>query len=162
MAISGWRAAWGSAYCASHRFGRFLAPARRRRHRIQAAIPLGGYVKLLDEREGPPPPTSSRAYNRKPAGNASGCRAMPFAVAACALFVVRSRKPVIGEVAAGSVAERAGSRPTRSSQSAHARPRRASRPCFHPRSAMEGDAVELRRQPTVARKATPPRWRTRA
>src|SRR3978361_1671397 len=34
---------------------------------VIAAIPLGGYVKLLDEREGPVPPAElARAFTRKP------------------------------------------------------------------------------------------------
>src|SRR2546429_2173141 len=34
---------------------------------VVAAIPLGGYVKLLDEREGPVPPAElARSFTRKP------------------------------------------------------------------------------------------------
>ena len=34
---------------------------------VLAAIPLGGYVRLLDEREGPlPPGEEHRAFNRRP------------------------------------------------------------------------------------------------
>src|ERR1700724_4007512 len=34
---------------------------------VVAAIPLGGYVKLLDEREGPVPPADlGRSFTRKP------------------------------------------------------------------------------------------------
>ena len=85
-----------------------------------AAIPLGGYVKLLDEREGPiDPALASQAYNRKPvwarilvllAGPAAN---FLFAVAAYwVLFVagVPALKPVVGDVAADSTAARAGLR----------------------------------------------------
>ena len=85
---------------------------------VLAAIPLGGYVKLLDEREGPVATDQlAQAYNRKPVWQrilvllAGPCANFLFAVAAYwVLFVagVPALKPVIGEVAAGSVAERAG------------------------------------------------------
>jgi len=83
-----------------------------------SAIPLGGYIKLLDEREGPVAAADlSSAYNRKPvwqrilvllAGPAAN---FLFAVAAYwVLFVagVPALKPVLGEVAPESVAARAG------------------------------------------------------
>jgi len=83
-----------------------------------AAIPLGGYVKLLDEREGPVDSDQlSQAYNRKPVWQrilvllAGPFANFLFAVAAYwVLFVagVPALKPVIGEVAAGSVSARAG------------------------------------------------------
>ena len=85
---------------------------------VLAAVPLGGYVKLLDEREGPVATDQlAQAYNRKPVWQrilvllAGPCANFLFAVAAYwVLFVagVPALKPVIGEVAAGSVAERAG------------------------------------------------------
>ena len=101
-------------------FGR---PLWRRRARdgteyMIAAIPLGGYVKLLDEREGPVPAEQlSQAYNRQPvwrrvlvllAGPAAN-----FVFAVCAYWVlfavgVPALKPVIGEVAQDSIAARAG------------------------------------------------------
>ena len=83
-----------------------------------SAIPLGGYVKLLDEREGPVAPEHlPQAYNRQPvwrrvlvllAGPAAN-----FVFAVCAywlLFVVGvpALKPVIGEVTADSIAARGG------------------------------------------------------
>jgi regulator of sigma E protease len=83
-----------------------------------SAIPLGGYVKLLDEREGPVPTEHlSQAYNRQPvwrrvlvllAGPGAN-----FLFAVCAywlLFVVGvpALKPVIGEVSVDSIASRAG------------------------------------------------------
>ena len=49
-------------------FGRVLW--RRQRGETEfvvSALPLGGYVKMLDEREGPVPPVDQpRAFNRKP------------------------------------------------------------------------------------------------
>jgi regulator of sigma E protease len=86
-----------------------------------SAIPLGGYVKLLDEREGPVVPAQlGEAYNRKPvwqrilvllAGPAAN-----FMLAAAAYWVllvagVPALKPVIGVVAPQSIAERAGLHP---------------------------------------------------
>jgi len=83
-----------------------------------AAIPLGGYVKMLDEREGPiDPAIVSEAYNRKPVWArilvllAGPFANFLFAVAAYwVLFVagVPALKPVVGDVAAESVAARAG------------------------------------------------------
>jgi regulator of sigma E protease len=83
-----------------------------------SAIPLGGYVKLLDEREGPVAPHQlAQAYNRQPvwrrllvlvAGPAAN---FLFAIAAYwLLFVVGvpTLKPVLGEVTAGSIAAQAG------------------------------------------------------
>ena len=106
-----------------------------------SAIPLGGYVKLLDEREGPVPPEHlSQAYNRQPvwrrilvllAGPAAN-----FLFAVCAYWVlfavgVPALKPVIGEVTADSIAARAGlRRATRSSRSVVGRLRRARPRCW--------------------------------
>jgi regulator of sigma E protease len=83
-----------------------------------SAIPLGGYVKLLDEREGPVPTEHlDAAYNRKPVWQrilvflAGPCANFLFAVAAYwVLFVagIPALKPVVGEVVTGSVAARAG------------------------------------------------------
>ncbi len=83
-----------------------------------AAIPLGGYVKLLDEREGPVDPSlASEAYNRKPVWArilvllAGPLANFLFAVVAYwVLFVagVPALKPVLGDVAADTPAARAG------------------------------------------------------
>jgi len=83
-----------------------------------SAIPLGGYVKLLDEREGPVADADlSAAYNRKPIWQrilvllAGPVANFLFAVAAYwVLFVagVPALKPVLGDVAPDSVAARAG------------------------------------------------------
>jgi regulator of sigma E protease len=83
-----------------------------------SAIPLGGYVKLLDEREGPvAPELLSQAYNRKPVWRrilvllAGPFANFLFAVAAYwILFVVGvpALKPVVGDVTADSMAAVAG------------------------------------------------------
>jgi len=73
-----------------------------------AAIPLGGYVRMLDEREGPVPESElGEAFNRKPLGQRTAIVAAGpafnfiFAIAAFWLmFVVGvpETRPVIGEV----------------------------------------------------------------
>ena len=85
-----------------------------------SAIPLGGYVKLLDEREGPVPNAQlEQAYNRKPVWKrilvlvAGPFANFVFAVAAYwILFVagIPALKPVIGDVTAESIAADAGLR----------------------------------------------------
>jgi regulator of sigma E protease len=94
---------------------------RDRTEYVIAAIPLGGYVKLLDEREGPVPPEElARSFTRKPpwqrivvllAGPAFN---IAFAVLVLwgILWVkgVTEVKPVIGEVTPQSIAARAGLR----------------------------------------------------
>ncbi len=101
-------------------FGKVLWSRRDARGTEYAisAIPLGGYVKLLDEREGPVADAQlSEAYNRKPVWRrilvlvAGPLANFLFAVAAYwVLFVagVPALKPVIGEVAPDSIAARAG------------------------------------------------------
>ena len=83
-----------------------------------SAIPLGGYVKLLDEREGPVADADrSRAFNRKPVWQRIlVLLAGPFAnflfavVAYWVVFVagVPALKPVLGDVTPDSIAARAG------------------------------------------------------
>ena len=83
-----------------------------------SAIPLGGYVKLLDERGGPIKPAQlAEAYNRKPVwARILVLLAGPFAnflfavLAYWVLFVagVPALKPVLGEVTADSPAAQAG------------------------------------------------------
>ncbi|SHK23899.1 sigma E protease regulator RseP [Halomonas caseinilytica] len=83
-----------------------------------AAIPLGGYVKMLDEREGPVPPEERhRAFNHKNVWQRIAIVAAgPLAnfllalVAYWALFVVGTTTvvPVIGEVTPGSPAAEGG------------------------------------------------------
>ncbi len=85
---------------------------------VIAAIPLGGYVKLLDEREGDVPAHEApRAFNRQPVWKriavllAGPAFNLIFAVALYwVLFVagVPALKPIIGEVAPESIASRAG------------------------------------------------------
>jgi regulator of sigma E protease len=88
---------------------------------VLAAIPLGGYVRLLDEREGPlPPGEEHRAFNRRPpllrilVLLAGPCANFLFAIAAywiLFMYGIPGLKPVIGEVAAGSLASAADLRP---------------------------------------------------
>jgi regulator of sigma E protease len=83
-----------------------------------SAIPLGGYVKLLDEREGPVDPAlASQAYNRKPVWRrilvllAGPIANFLFAAVAYWILLVigtSALKPVVGDVAADSIASRAG------------------------------------------------------
>ena len=85
---------------------------------VLAAIPLGGYVKMLDEREAPVDEAEQhRAFNRKPlwARNAVICAgpAFNFALAIVAywlVFVIGATevRPVIGPVAPESPAATAG------------------------------------------------------
>ncbi|TFH88354.1 sigma E protease regulator RseP [Billgrantia azerbaijanica] len=101
-------------------FGRPLW-SRRDRHGTEfavAAIPLGGYVKMLDEREAPVPPEQRhRAFNNQSVwARIAIVAAGPLAnfllaiVAYWALFVVGTTAvaPVIGSVAPDSPAARAG------------------------------------------------------
>ncbi len=83
-----------------------------------AAVPLGGYVKMLDEREGEVPQEQlHRAFNRQPVGTrmavvvAGPLFNFLFAIAAYWLMYITGVpgvKPVVGEVAPDSYAEAAG------------------------------------------------------
>jgi regulator of sigma E protease len=88
-----------------------------------AMLPLGGYVKLLDEREGPVPTAElSRSYTRKPpwqrilvliAGPAFN---ILFAILVLwGMFwhkgIIEERRPVVGDITVESVASRAGLAP---------------------------------------------------
>ena len=85
---------------------------------VLAAIPLGGYVKMLDEREGPVEPAQLEgAFNRKPlwARNAIIVAGPAFnfmlaILAYWAVFVIGSLevKPIVGEVAPETPAASAG------------------------------------------------------
>jgi regulator of sigma E protease len=88
---------------------------------VLAAIPLGGYVRLLDERDGPVPPEDAhRAFNRRPplariavllAGPAAN---LVFAIVAYWILLMQGipgLKPVIGDVTEGSFAAHADLRP---------------------------------------------------
>ncbi len=84
---------------------------------VLAAIPLGGYVRLLDERDGPVPPGEEhRAFNRRPPlARIAVLLAGPLAnllfaiLAYWLLFMhgVPGLKPVVGEIAPDSIASRA-------------------------------------------------------
>jgi regulator of sigma E protease len=88
---------------------------------VLAAIPLGGYVKMLDEREGPVAPEEQhRAFNRQPLTVRSAIVvAGPlfnfiFAILAFWLIFVTGDtglKPLIGEVGEGTIAEESGFMP---------------------------------------------------
>ncbi len=83
-----------------------------------AAIPLGGYVKMLDEREGPvPDELKSQAFTSKPPSQRIAIAAAgPIANFIFAIFAywllsvvgVTTVAPIVGDVSPGSVAERAG------------------------------------------------------
>jgi regulator of sigma E protease len=84
---------------------------------VLAAVPLGGYVRLLDERDGPVPPGEEwRAFNRRPpAARIAVLLAGPLANFAFAVFAywilfmqgIPGLKPVIGDVTPGSIAAQA-------------------------------------------------------
>lgn len=88
---------------------------------VIAAVPLGGYVKMLDESEGDVPPADRhRAFNRQPlATRIAVVMAGPlfnflFAVVAYWLMFllgVSGLRPLVGEVDPGSIAARAGLEP---------------------------------------------------
>ena len=88
---------------------------------VLAAVPLGGYVRLLDERDGPVPPQDvHRAFNRRPpAARIAVLLAGPvanlvFAILAYWILLMQGipgLKPVIGDVETGSFASRADLRP---------------------------------------------------
>lgn len=85
---------------------------------VVAALPLGGYVKMLDETEGPVPKDEAhRAFNRQPvwkrfpivaAGPIFNFLFAILAYWAVYMIGLEGIRPVIGKVAAGSIAERAG------------------------------------------------------
>lgn len=85
---------------------------------VIAAIPLGGYVKMLDEREAPvPEPLRAQAFNNKSLAARSAVvaagPAFNFLFAILAFWVIlvageTGTKPLVGEVAPASIAERAG------------------------------------------------------
>ncbi|HHH36157.1 MAG TPA: RIP metalloprotease RseP [Gammaproteobacteria bacterium] len=104
-------------------FGRPLLSWRRKNDETEyvlAAIPLGGYVQMLDEREGPVAESeTARAFNRKPVGSrlaivAAGPLAnFLFAIVAYWLMFVigvSGIKPLIGDVQPDSLAGQGGFR----------------------------------------------------
>jgi regulator of sigma E protease len=102
-------------------FGRPLALWRRGRDRTEwviAAIPFGGYVKMLDEREGPVAPEElHRAFNRQSVWRrlaivvAGPVFNLAFAVLVYAglfMYGLPEARPVLGEPPPGTVAAAAG------------------------------------------------------
>nr|VFJ62988.1 MAG: regulator of sigma E protease [Candidatus Kentron sp. DK] len=102
-------------------FGKPLFVHRSRLDETQyiiGAIPLGGYVKMLDEREGPVEKDElSRAFNRKPLSTRVAivlagplCNLLFAIFAYWIMFVagVSGIKPLVADVAPGSIADRAG------------------------------------------------------
>jgi regulator of sigma E protease len=87
---------------------------------VVAALPLGGYVRMLDEREGPVPPHElHRAFNRKPLWQRTAIvSAGPLANLALAVLLyavsnwigLQEPKAVLGAPPVESLAERAGVR----------------------------------------------------
>ena len=87
---------------------------------VLSALPLGGYVRMLDEREGPVAPAElGMAFNRKPLWQrAAVVAAGPIANLALAVLLyagshwigVQEPKAVLSAPVAGSLAERAGLR----------------------------------------------------
>ncbi|SFW18164.1 regulator of sigma E protease [Nitrosovibrio sp. Nv17] len=85
---------------------------------VVAAFPLGGYVRMLDEREGEVPPQDlARSFNRKPVGQRFAIVAAgPVANFLLAIVLywllfmlgVSGMKPVVGQVAPASPAALAG------------------------------------------------------
>ena len=87
---------------------------------VLCALPLGGYVKMLDEREGPVAPAElERSFNRKPllqrtaivaAGPAANLLLAVLLYAAAHWIGIDEPKAVLGPPAPASLAERAGLR----------------------------------------------------
>ncbi len=85
---------------------------------VLSALPLGGYVRMLDEREeAVAPDQQHRAFNRKPlwqrtavvaAGPAANLLLAVLLYAAAHWIGIDEAKPVLGPPVAGSIAERAG------------------------------------------------------
>src|SRR4029077_6237714 len=104
-------------------FGRALFARRFGQDRTEwvvAAIPFGGYVKMLDEREGPVAPGEvARAFNRQNvwkrfaivvAGPLFNCASPILLYAALFMHGVPEPLPVVAEPPAGSAAATAGLR----------------------------------------------------
>ena len=102
-------------------FGRPLATWRRgpdQTEWVVAAVPFGGYVKMLDEREGPVAPAElGRAFNRQHVGRrfaivlAGPLFNFAFAIlvyAALFMYGLPEARPVLGEPPASSVAAASG------------------------------------------------------
>lgn len=104
-------------------FGRPLLRWRNRAGTefVLAALPLGGYVRMLDGREGPVPPEQRQlAFDAQPlakraaivaAGPAANLLLAVLLYAFVAWWGVDQPEPVVGSPVAGSLAEAAGLRP---------------------------------------------------
>jgi regulator of sigma E protease len=87
---------------------------------VLSAFPLGGYVRMVDEREGPVDPSElNRAFNRKPlwqrswivfAGPLANLVLATLLYASTFWWGVQQAKPIVGTPVASSPAERAGLR----------------------------------------------------
>jgi regulator of sigma E protease len=85
---------------------------------VIGAFPIGGYVKMLDEREGPVPPEERhRAFNTQPlrsraaivaAGPLANLLLAVLLYAAVNWYGVQEPKPILASPVAGSVAQQAG------------------------------------------------------
>lgn len=85
---------------------------------VIAALPFGGYVKMLDEREGPVAAAEQhRAFNRQPLLSRSAIvlagPVFNFLLAIVVYWLVfmagvSGLKPIVGEIATGSIAEQGG------------------------------------------------------
>ena len=104
-------------------FGRPLATWRRGRDQTEwvvAAVPFGGYVKMLDEREAPVPPAEmGRAFNRQSVGRrflivvAGPLFNFLFAIAVYAglyMYGLPEARPVVAQPPAATLAHAAGFR----------------------------------------------------
>lgn len=108
-------------------FGRPILRWRARRPRpgqdtefVIGLLPLGGYVKMLDEREAPVPPQErQRAFNNKPlkaraaivaAGPAANLLLAVALYAVVSWYGVDEARPIISPPVAGSLADQAGLR----------------------------------------------------
>ena len=86
---------------------------------VLAPIPMGGYVKMLDEREGPVPPADlDRSFTRRPPWQRIlvlfAGPGFNIAFAVLVLWIaywangITEVRPTVGDVTAGSIAARAG------------------------------------------------------
>ena len=111
---------------------------------VLAAIPLGGYVKLLDEREGPVhrptcrapspadrPGSASLVLLAGPAFNILFARCWCCG-ACCGVSGVTEVRPTVGDVTAGSIAARAGLKPAMRSCAINGSPWAGSARWFRP------------------------------
>lgn len=116
---------------------------------VIGALPLGGYVRMLDEREGPVAPHErDQAFNRKPlaqraaivaAGPAANLLLAVLLYAGAHWIGVEEPRAVLATPAAHSVAERAAAR-RRLDPRVVGRRRRVAASAFAHRPALAGDA----------------------